>query len=219
MIELWLLFLGVQHGMQPDHSAAALSMAARSRTSTWRAAVRVSAGHVLALGLGALAVGRLPATLLAKVEPIAGMAAGAALFGLGAALLLQLWRAKYVVHRHRHEHDGAPHEHLHAHPVSALDAHEHRHARGALGLGLVLGLGGARTLAALLPAMAGPGHAAAGVLAYGAGIVLGAVMVAAVLDLLRTKAESHSRGRWADLLVGSGSLLAGGHLLVATALG
>lgn len=216
MIELWLLFLGLQHGLQPDHAAAAMGLAARSRTPAWRAALRVSVGHVGALALAAVAIGRLPAPLLAKLEPIAGIAAGTALSGLGLALLLQLWRSQYVVHRHRHAHGGETHEHLHAHPLTALEAHEHRHARGALALGLVLGLGSARTLAALLPAMAGPGRAMVGLVAYGGGLVLGVVLATTVLELLRKQAESRRQGRWADLVVGGGSLLAGGHLMLAT---
>lgn len=212
MTAAWIVLLGVLHGLQPDHAAAASTLAARAGTSAWRAAFRVALGHAAALGLMALLVRLLPATTLALLESASGRIGGASLVVVGFALIFQAIRARYVVHAHAHQHDRHDHEHLHAHPVERVAEHHHRHAAGALAVGLALGLGGARSLLVLLPAMAGPGAGLEAVALYACGIVAGCVAVSGGVDLVRRLAGA--RSRWVDVAAGAAAMVAGTRLVL-----
>lgn len=211
---LTILLLGALHGLQPDHAAAALAMARRGRTSVWRAAVRIAGGHALALGLAAAVLVHAPAKVGHHVERIADLAAAWSLVIIGAALLLQCWRGRYLVHAHRHTHgDEATHSHVHAHPAGSEHRASHHHL-GTVGLGLVLGMGGARSLAVLLAAMSGAGSAVVTLALYSAGIAAGALAVSLLLDAGRREADRRSWTRWMDAGAGATAGVAGVMMLL-----
>lgn len=212
---LTILLFGALHGLQPDHLAAAGALAARTGTSVLAAAMRLAAGHAVALAAFALGAMFLPAGLPGRLEPWADALAGVSLAVIGIAVLLQALRSRYVVHAHEHEHDGEKHEHVHVHPTTATQSHDHGHLRSAIAIGLVLGIGGARSLVILLPAIAGPGSGLAAIGVYCVGIFAGVAGLARLVDIVRGFAASRNATRFLDAAFGLGALVIGGRLLAA----
>lgn len=216
---LWILLLGLMHGAQPDHAVAAYGIAARTGTAAWRAALRVAAGHAVALAALMAAASLLPKKLVHDFAPFADAAAGGSLLVLAAGLLLQTWRGRYVVHRH-HAADGAS---LHAHHTSHVDhgqGHGHGHAHhklSGMALGLILGLSGARTMAVILPALVGKTAPVTVLVLHSLGIAVGSVAGAFVLDVARKVAKRWSAEHWVDVAGAAGTAAIGVRLLMTAA--
>ncbi|MFM2152281.1 MAG: hypothetical protein RL199_716 [Pseudomonadota bacterium] len=206
MSPFWWLLLGVVHGLQPDHVAAAAATGLRAGRSLVHASLRLAAGHALALGLMALLVRLWRPGQLAWLETWAAWAGSASLVWLGGALLLQVFRSHYVVHAHSHRHGPRAHEHLHAHPVEAQGAHEHRHGFGALMLGLVMGLGGARSLVLVVSAAASE-RAPLLLGLHATGVAAGCFGAAWLVS--RVRHAWGARARWLDLVSAGAAVVAG----------
>ena len=191
MTFVWILALGFWHGLHPDHAAAATSMALRSRTPAWQAALRIALGHAVALAAMAVGVRLLPTTLLDRAESWSKPLSGIALGVIGVTLVVGAYR-----------------------PRSQAPENVHPTARGTgtLALGLTLGLGGARSLLVLLPAIAGPGQAIASIALYVVGIAAGCVTASLAIDVVRKAAAGATR--WVNLAGGSAALVAGAWLVV-----
>lgn len=216
-----IVLLGLLHGIQPDHVTAALGLAARSGGAAWRAALQLAAGHAGALVLAALSLRLLPAETAERIEPFLGMIAGLSLSAIGALLVLQVLRGRYVLHTHAHEHGpDKEHVHLHAHavptPAQKSAHHAHHHGRNAITVGLLLGLGGARGLVIVLPSIHGTASGAAAIGLYSAGIAAGVVLLCAAVDVLRRTAHLRLSPNALTLLVGIAAFGVGAHTLIAT---
>ena len=180
MTTAWLvaatgLVAGLAHVvLGPDHLAAVLPLAARSRSRAVRVGALWGLGHglgVLLFGLlGQLAQGVLD---LGALPQWSELMVGVLLIGLG---LWTLHTSRFVVvHTHAHVHDASPppeedahdhaHDHDHAHPhVHIADptvaspehlergAHQ-RHTHSAFGFGLLHGTAGAGHLFGVLPSL------------------------------------------------------------------
>ena len=206
MNPLWWLTLGLVHGLQPDHVAAAAATGLRAGRSLVHASIRLALGHAAALALMALLVRVWRPSSLSRLETFATWTGSASLVWAGAALLLQLIRSQYVVHAHEHRHGVQAHEHLHAHPVESQGAHEHGHVRGALALGLVMGLGGARSLVLVVSA-ASSERAPVLLGLHAAGVAAGCLGASFVVDLVRR--GWGERARWFDLVSALVAIVAG----------
>lgn len=201
MTPFWILILGLMHGAQPDHAIAAFGLSARTGMAAWRAAIRVALGHGVAL-VGMLVTARLiPRQMLLDFAPFADFAAGGSLLFLSLGLILQTWRGRFVLHRHDCEKGGTLHAHHREHAQSHHH-HEHSHSRhrlSTLAFVLILGLGGARTLAVMMPVIMGKASAFTVVFLHTLGITIGAVAGAFILDLARHLARRWTAEGWIDL--------------------
>jgi hypothetical protein len=206
MTPLWWLALGLVHGLQPDHVAAAAATGLRAGRSIVHASLRLALGHAAALGFMALLVRLWNPENVTRLEQAATWAGSASLVWAGGTLLLQLIRSRYVVHAHTHRHGPRAHEHLHAHPVEAQGAHEHGHLRGAAALGVLMGLGGARSLVLVVSA-ASSRHAPLLLGLHAAGVAAGCLSASWLIDLLRR--GWGVRARWFDLVSAVAAVIAG----------
>lgn len=199
------LLLGVRHALEADHVAAVATLATRARSSgeAIRMATFWGCGHALALVALGGAVAALGANLPEPAARALEAAAGLVLAGLGVDVLRRLNRRRVHFHPHRHD-DGVRHLHAHAHdgePAAAHDPshHDHAHARGTLARALLVGgvhgLAGSGALVVLALQSAGsPAQALAYVLVFGAGSVLGMVLLSTAVALpLRIHASHLSR--------------------------
>jgi hypothetical protein len=196
----WMLLLGLMHGLQPDHAAAATAMGARRGAAAWRAAARLAGGHAAALLLLTLLLSRVPSARLTQVEKASGIAGGLTLAAIGIVLVFQAIRSRYVLHAHAHRHGAKDHAHLHTHPLEEMTRHEHGHLSSIVGVGFLLGMTGARGLAMMLPNMMGPSSVLVPIALYATGVAAGSMLVSAAIDLMRARLVA--LGRWLDL--GSG---------------
>lgn len=186
---------GVLHVFSgPDHLAAVVPFAVRSRTAALRVGMTWGLGH----GLGVLLLGAVALALRSTVQieafsEWAEVCVGVMLVVLGA-WALRSTRA-LVIHDHSHAHDH-PHPHVHSHPHLHLPGHEHRHdapllaaivpARrshhhGVLGFGLLHGLAGAGHLLGVIPSLA---MDRAGAMGYLGAFLLGGLAAMAGFALL-----------------------------------
>jgi ABC-type nickel/cobalt efflux system permease component RcnA len=114
-------------------------------------------------------------------------AVGLMLVGLGAHVLWRLWRDRVHFHSHRHG-DGARRIHLHSHAGESVPHQNsaHRHGHGfrwrSLLVGLMHGMAGSAALLVLAVSQAAnPATAAAYVLLFGIGSMLGMGALSAVI--------------------------------------
>lgn len=196
------LLLGFRHAFEPDHLAAVSTLATRqgSLFEACRLGVAWAVGHTASVGLVVLVIMVCGLHLPEPLWPAADMLVAVLLIGLGASVLIRYARGRW--HMHAHTHGTGPHLHLHSHAHGP--AHEHAHPRGdarrSLGFGLLHGLaGGAAILILLVAAAPTPGAQLAYVLAFGAGTMIGMLLVSFCLaGIVRLAA---GRGaRWATVL-------------------
>jgi hypothetical protein len=190
---LLIFLLGAGHGLQPDHAAAAVSVAARYNVPAWNAAIRIALGHCAALLMLALVLLLFPAFQLPGLERWSDIAGATALIVLGSFLIRRFWSPR-----------ESSHERTHSTPL-------------AVGLGWLLGLSGARSAALLLPMMAGPRGAAAALISYSAGIGFGVAVASGGVDLVRHLTAGRIAARWLDGALGVGTMASGWWLLYSGA--
>lgn len=204
------------HGAQPDHAVAAFGLSARTGMAAWQAAIRVTLGHGLALAAMIVAARQLPSQFLLDFAPFADFAAGGSLLLLSMGLVLQTWRGRFVVHRHEDAESGNSYHAHHRENVQSAHRHSHSHSRhrlSTLAFGLILGLGGARTLAVMIPALMGEISMLSVVLFHTFGIGIGAVGGAYLLDIARRIAHRWTAERWIDLAGAAGTAAIGLRLI------
>jgi len=194
--------LGFRHAFEPDHLAAVSTLATRqgSLLGACRLGLAWAVGHTASVGVVVLAIMAGGLHLPARLWPAADLLVALLLIGLGGSVILRYARGRW--HLHLHTHDDGPHLHLHSHAHGAAHAHPHPRAdaRRSLGFGLLHGLAGSAAILVLLVAAA-PTRTAqlAYFLAFGAGTLLGMLLVS--LSLATVVRLASGRGaRWATAL-------------------
>ena len=177
----------------PDHLAAVLPLAARSRQTGERRGLWVGTLWGLGHASGVVILGGLGALLRSMVEVNVDAVSAVAEVVVGVALVfLGGWALKLsrtvVIHAHEHQHAEEHHEHAHVHVhvgdqttgtsrhVTEGDHGQHRH--GAFAFGLLHGFAGTGHLVGALPALALGGLEAA---SYIGGYLLAAVPLMALV--------------------------------------
>ena len=196
------LLLGFRHAFEPDHLAAVSTLATRqgSLFEACRLGLAWAAGHTASVGMVVLVIVVGGLRLPERLWPAADLIVALLLIALGGSVLLRYARGRW--HMHEHTHGAGPHFHLHSHARGA--AHEHAHPRGdarrSLGFGLLHGLaGGAAILVLLVAAAPTRGAQLAYFFAFGAGTMIGMLLVS--LSLAGIVRLASTRGaRWATVL-------------------
>jgi len=181
---LIVYFAGIAAGLVhvltgPDHLAALTPLAAARPRQSVRAGVEWGLGHT-----GGVALVALLGILLRGVLPLDRLSSWSER-GVGVVLIaIGIWGLRSAlssrVHAHVHDHEGNPHAHVHAHsqPHAASAPPAHRHSHAAFGVGILHGLAGSSHFLGVLPALALPSAAAAGVYVLGFGTGSVAAMAA-----------------------------------------
>ena len=196
------LLLGFRHAFEPDHLAAVSTLATRqgSLLGACRLGLAWAVGHTASVGVVVLAIMAGGLHLPARLWPAADLLVALLLIGLGGSVILRYARGCW--HLHLHTHDDGPHLHLHSHAHGAAHAHPHPRAdaRRSLGFGLLHGLAGSAAILVLLVAAA-PTRTAqlAYFLAFGAGTLLGMLLVSLSLATV-VRLASGGGARWATAL-------------------
>jgi ABC-type nickel/cobalt efflux system permease component RcnA len=188
----------------PDHLAALTPLAASRPRQSVRAGVEWGLGHT-----GGVALVALLGILLRGLLPLDRLSSWSER-GVGVVLIaIGIWGLRSALssrmHAHVHDHDGHPHAHVHVHtqphtasPISNTPPHRHSHA--AFGVGILHGLAGSSHFLGVLPALALPSAAAAGmyVLGFGSGSVAAMAAYSACVGAiaLRTHRGPAQAYRW-----------------------
>jgi len=220
--ELLMLMLlgmgnGLLHALDADHISAVSSLAVAgtlSRRRIFRTVVMWSVGH------GALLLGIVLSTMsLGIVVPhwlikIAEISIGIILLAVGLGILLPFLRRTLRITSHRHPRQ-AVHIHLHDKDHGPLSDH-----RPVL-VGMIHGVAGSAPLLAVLPAMFGGNHAAAGLyillfsLSVGAAMCLFGGLFSGVSAIVSTRL---ARGQvYLQRLLGCQAMIFGGYWLFVSA--
>lgn len=201
------LLLGLQHATDPDHVAAVATIV--SRRPRFSSGALVGAfwgfGHTLTIvGVGS-AVILLNLTISHTVGLSLELAVAVMLVLLGSLRLVWTFKGRDHVHpehleaahdhaagpafhSHAHTHDGIAHTHPHLHPsrrvLEALQSVGVAQALRSVGIGIVHGLAGSAAVALLvLSTIKNPYWAAAYLLVFGAGTVLGMMGITAAMTV------------------------------------
>jgi len=181
--------VGMQHALEADHLAAVAALSA-GRSSRQALVLRGSVwglGHTITLLAICGVLLFLGKSISHRAEAMLEFAVGTMIVYLGANVLYRLWKRRAHFHFHKHE-QGLHHLHVHAHAgdagTHANSAHEHQHHDLGLGRSLVVGMmhGAAGSAALLVLASAADSfaQAAAYVLAFGAGSIIGMAVLSFV---------------------------------------
>lgn len=199
--------LGIRHSLDADHIVAVTSIIARGQGLLRSSIVGLSwgAGHtitILAVGFGVLVLKlNIPDVLALSLEFVVGVV----LVVLGVPLLRRLAGGAHI---HTHAHGERRHWHAHSHDTAA--GHEHRHVRGPLAVGMVHGLAGSGALVLLvLSSMASVPQGLLFLLLFGAGSILGMLVISGLLGLPFRYAAGRGWDRWLHGAVGLGSIAFG----------
>ncbi|MBT3533762.1 MAG: urease accessory protein [Rhodospirillaceae bacterium] len=183
--------LGLQHAMEADHVAAVAAMAAgrKKLRHVVHHGLFWGLGHALALGAFASMViavrGNIPKGLGAGLE----FAVAIMLIVLGVMVVWRVLRERLHFHIHRHA-DGKVHFHAHRHAGERRthdeNRHEHEHGKNNVRRSLLVGVMHGLAGSAALIALAAPGQWLQGagfVMLFGAGSILGMVLLSSVIAL------------------------------------
>jgi high-affinity nickel-transport protein len=201
------LLLGLQHATDPDHVAAVATIV--SRRPRFSSGALIGAfwgfGHTLTIvGVGG-AIILLNLTIGHTVALSLELAVAVMLVLLGSLRLVWTFKGRDHVHpehleaahdhapgpafhRHTHTHDGIAHTHPHLHPsrrmLEALQSVGVAQALRSVGIGIVHGLAGSAAVALLvLSTIRNPYWAAAYLLVFGAGTILGMMAITAAMTV------------------------------------
>lgn len=177
---------GVRHALEADHVAAIATIASHSRSSRelMHIATAWGVGHGVVLVFVAASLGILGIAPSPPVAAIFELGAGLLLVLLGADVLLRAWRRGARVRPHRHR-DGT--RHIHVHREGPGDEHEHlsprRMLRRALCVGGAHGLAGSAALGLLAAQGVVPGWGVAYAACFGVGSILGMLALSLTVSL------------------------------------
>ena len=196
------LILGLRHAFEPDHLAAVSTLATRQAGLGKAAALGLAwgAGHTVVVGVVALLVIAFGIRLPDSLGVVAELLVAALLVLLGAVVVWRYARGRW--HIHPHSHGSGPHLHLHSHARDSEHAHAHAavDARRSLGIGLAHGLAGSGAVTALLIAAAPEaGARVAYFAAFGAGTIVGMLLVSVTVSLI-VRVAARAGARWAVAL-------------------
>lgn len=183
------IFVGMQHALEADHLAAVAAMSA-GRTSRRALILRGSLwglGHTMTLLTicGVLLI--WGGTISPKLQSILEMMVAIMIVGLGANVLIKLYRQR--PHFHFHEHETGEH-HLHAHTHQSetseqvLNKHKHQHSDLGLGravlVGMMHGTAGSAGLLVLAATASSLISSIGYVIAFGIGSIIGMAILSFV---------------------------------------
>lgn len=194
--------LGLRHSLDADHIAAVSTVLARHPTVRASGSVGFfwGVGHTLVLLLVGAAVLALDITIPEELARWFECGVGLMLVGLGFSLAIRLVHERW--HLHAHEHGGERHLHFHSHQAGGDHVHSHwlRRSMQPLLIGMAHGLAGSAALMlVVLSAVSTLGQGLAYILVFGAGSILGMVLLGVVISL--PLVYSLSSGRRAFLAV------------------
>ena len=179
----------------PDHLAAIAPLAARQSRRAWMAGVRWGIGHSAGVTLvGLLALALRDALPVEAISSWGERLVGVMLVAIGFWAIRRAMRT--TIHLHEHEHDGSRHVHLHAHQKGHKheSARAHRHTHAAVGIGVLHGLAGSAHFLGVLPMLAFPTHAEAGLYlaAFAGGTVLSMALFAGLIGVASRRCARRS---------------------------
>jgi ABC-type nickel/cobalt efflux system permease component RcnA len=239
--------LGIRHATDPDHVIAVTTIVARSKTAVGATAIGAAwgVGHtltILIVGGGIILFGWvIPPRLGLSME----FSVGLMLIALGVASLTvearRIMLAESVGdgghrHEHPHAHGDYVHTHVHAHdpeahpheveqtPLGWMDRRlggirAYRHLRPLI-VGVVHGLAGSAAIALLvLATIRKPGWALAYLVVFGAGTIVGMMLMTAVIVLPFIRANRRSVALTSGLRIASGVISVTFGLFVAYRIG
>ncbi|MEK7771173.1 MAG: high-affinity nickel-transport family protein [candidate division NC10 bacterium] len=237
------LLLGVQHATDPDHVVAVATIVSRTRRFGAGAVIGAlwGVGHTATIA----AVGTAIIVFKVAITPAVGLslefAVAVMLMALGAVRLVSALRESDAVplahlgephphagepafHSHPHTHGDTVHRHPHLHPspalARALQTVGAAQALRSVGVGLVHGLAGSAAVALLvLSTVESAAGAAAYLVLFGAGTIVGMTAITAVLALPFAVSGRWLAGGRRGLAVGTGLLSLGLGLYLAFQIG
>jgi hypothetical protein len=181
------LVLGLKHALDADHLVAVATIVGRNK-SLWRSSI-VGAwwglGHTTSLLAASAVVFLLRRTIPERAALSLELGVGLMLVLLGGDLLRKLIAGELRLHAHAHAHDGDPHTHLHAHEGAAAASHAAHHGgKKPFLVGLVHGLAGSAALTlVVLSTITSPWPGLFYVLVFGAGTILGMLVMSTLVGL------------------------------------
>jgi high-affinity nickel permease len=188
--------LGARHALDADHIVAV------STILSTRPAVRTSGfvgccwgfGHTAVLLLVGLAVIVLKITIPESVTQALEFGVGLMLVVLGGSLAATLLRERW--HVHVHQHGQETHVHLHSHRLHQSHAHEHwlQASLKPFVVGMVHGLAGSAALTlVVLSTVRTVWEGVAYILVFGAGSIVGMMVVGILVSLPFVLSASYGR--------------------------
>ncbi len=178
-----------------DHMAAVAPLAVEQRRRPWLAGLLWGVGH--SGGVWLLALVALLAREALPLDVISSWSerlVGVVLIAVGLWGLHRVLRLRVHTHTHTHIDAGGTkqtHEHTHVHAAPSPEAHEHHADHTAvrhslLGIGALHGLAGTAHVLGVLPALAMPSRASAAayVISFGIGSIIGMALFTGALGML-----------------------------------
>jgi nickel/cobalt exporter len=149
---IFVFFLGIVHGLGPDHLAAITVFGSRGGRQAHRLAwfsIRFALGHAFVIVLAGISAKLGKSLMSAWWEAKFDIAGGAFLIATGLLLMIGLFTGKFHAYMHeQHEHRSGDSRFFHFHgPQNG----RHPHGRFALLLGAFFAMGGFRALLAVAP--------------------------------------------------------------------
>jgi sulfite exporter TauE/SafE len=199
--------LGLKHALEADHVVAVSTLTSQTK-SIWKSSLAGAAwgmGHTITLLLVGLVLLTFKLTIPDKLALAFEFTVGITLVALGIDVLRKVRKEK--MHAHPHEHDGEAHLHLHRH----ADTSSHEHIHKSFLIGTIHGLAGSAALTLLI--LASTKSISQGllyILIFGAGSIIGMLMVSGVIALpflWSQKIERIDKGM--KVLAGSISIMLG----------
>ena len=211
--------LGLRHALDADHLAAVSTVLAERPSMLASGAVGLwwGVGHtstLLLVGSIVLISGlRIPEDF----EPLAESGVALLLIVLGGSLAVKIYRERW--HVHGHHHDGAQHVHFHSHQQG--EEHHHRHWMAdsirPFGIGMAHGLAGsAAVLLMILTATQDIWTGLLSILVFGAGSILGMIVVGMAISVpvILSRSISHRLYMGVQSLASVASVVVGVWMLV-----
>ncbi len=149
---VFVFFLGIVHGLGPDHLAAITVFGSRGGQQAHRLvwfSIRFALGHAFVIALAGISAKLGKSLMSAWWEAKFDIAGGAFLIATGLLLMIGLFTGKFHAYMHeQHEHQSGGSRFFHFHgPQNG----KHPHGRLALLLGAFFAMGGFRALLAVAP--------------------------------------------------------------------
>jgi ABC-type nickel/cobalt efflux system permease component RcnA len=195
----FMFWLGMLHGLGPDHLAAVTALVARGGNTRSASYVgfKFGLGHMGVLGIVCGAALLCKFTIQPGFERTAEVFGGILLIAIGISMCRDLGGVQVYAHRHVHQHDGTVHEHVHLHVGDKDAPHQKQHGHPHMGtlFGGLFAFSGARamltTVAVVVAKLPSVPVLIAYILLFGAGIILTMSVYGAIVARFYKVAERH----------------------------